>query len=281
MATDSEPESGTADEKLASVKSAPASTSDRPKKKKAKRPRRPIPKTEEEIDSPSKQTIGMLGILGIMTVVMWALARGGCNYHPPKETRTPRQVTTEDLARDPKNAAIELQQRWLTHDFAGALELATGDVAKQIQADQAACDAACLGQKKALSEKVLTSAVVLDANMMGATTRVTSVGLPGGPKVFLMRMERADSIWKATLRKADDGQALPPLPAPTVSPHELFIPPGGTLSSSSAAPGSAAPGSAAPGSAAPGSAAPARSATPVGSAAHSPLPHMIQPAPSK
>jgi hypothetical protein len=261
MATESEPESGTLgqqDEKQASVKSAAAEASDRPdrpKKKKAKRPRPPIPKTEEEINSPTKQTVGMLGILGIMTVVMWALARGGCNYHPPKETRTPRQVTTEDLARDPKNAAIELQQRWLTHDFSGALELATGDVAKQIQTEQAACNAACLGEKKELAGKVLTSAVILDANMMGATARVASVGLAGGSKVFLMRMERAESIWKATMRKADDGQPLPPLPAAAISPHELLMPPGGATSSSSAAPaGSSAP--------------------------HSLLPHMIPRAPA-
>ena len=243
MATDSEPESGTLGEKgekQASLKSAAVSTSDRPKRKKAKRPRPPIPKTEDEIDSPSKQTVGMLGILGIMTVVMWALARGGCNYHPPKETRTPRQVTTEELSRDPKNAAIELQQRWLTHDFTGALELASGDVAKQVQTEQAACDAACLGQKKALADQVLTSAVILDANMLAATARVTSVGLPGGPKVFLLRLERAESIWKATLRKADDGQPLPPLPAPTLSPHELFPTPDSSASSAAPA-GSAAP----------------------------------------
>ncbi len=260
MATDSEPESGTAGDKQASVKSAPASASDRPKKKKAKRPRPPIPKTEEEIDSPTKQTVGMLGILGIMTVIMWALARGGCNYHPPKETRTPRQVTTEELARDPKNAAIELQQRWLTRDFTGALELATGDVAQQVKTEQAACNAACLGEKKALSDKVLTSAVILEANMMAATARVTSVGLPGGSKSFLLRMERADSIWKATMRKADDGVALPALPTPAPSPHELMMPGGITLNT-----------------------APSGSASAAGSAAphpHPMLPHLVAPAPA-
>ena len=150
----------------------------------------------------------------------------------------PRAVTTEDLARDPKNAAIELQQRWLTRDFAGAAELATGEVAQQLQQEKAACNAACLAEKKSLSEKVLTSAVVLDANMMGATARVTSVGLPGGPKVFLLRMERAESIWKATLRKPDDGTALPPLPA---SPHDAP-----TMQFSPAASAPAASGSAAP-----------------------------------
>jgi hypothetical protein len=244
MATDSEPESGGVDEQ-ASVKKPPsvsASESERPKKKKLKRPKPPIPKTEEEIDSPSKMTVGMLGILGVLTVIMWAFARGGCNYHPPKETRVPRVVTTEDLARDPKNAAIELQQRWLTRDFAGAAELATGDVAQQLQQEKAACNAACLAEKKALSEKLLTSAVILDANMMGATARVTTVGLPGGPKSFLLRMERAESIWKATLRKPDDGTPLPPLPA---SPHDMptlqFSPVAPAASGAAAVSGSAAP----------------------------------------
>jgi len=245
MVTDSEPESGGVDEQKASVKKpVAASESERPKKKKLKRPKPPIPKTEEEIDSPSKMTVGMLGILGGLTVIMWALARGGCNYHPPKETRVPRVVTTEELARDPKNAAVELQQRWLTHDFAGAAELATGEAAQQLQQDKAACNAACQADKKALSEKVLTSAVVLEANMMGATARVTSVGLPGGSKTYLLRMERADSIWKATLRKPDDGTPLPPLPS---SPHDMpliqFNPTANPAASSApAASGSAAPG---------------------------------------
>jgi len=242
MATDSEPESGGVDEQPASVKKPSvaregASASDRPKKKKLKRPKPPIPKTEEEIDSPSKMTVGMLGVLGLLTVIMWALARGGCNYHPPKETRVPRTVTTEDLARDPKNAAIELQQRWLTRDFAGAAELATGEAAQLLQQDKAACNATCLAEKKSLAEKVLTSAVIVDANMMGATARVTSLGLPGGPKVFLLRMERSESIWKATLRKPDDGTPLPPLPA---SPHDLpAIQLSSPVSSAPAASGSA------------------------------------------
>ena len=238
MATDSEPESGTAGEQQASVKSPP-SVGDRPKKKKLKRPKLPIPKTEAEIDSPTKQTVGMLGVLGILTVIMWSFARGGCNYHPPKETRVPRAVTTEDLARDPKNAAIELQQRWLTHNFAGAAELVSGDVAQQLAQDKAACDATCLAARKDLDAKVLTSAVILDANMMGATARVTSVGLPGGPKSFLIRMERAESIWKATLRKVDDGVALPALPTPALSPHDLMSPV--PVPSGSGAPSFAAP----------------------------------------
>jgi hypothetical protein len=231
MASESEPESGPAGASPAVSSEAPpraqAAPSDRPKKKKAKRPRLPIPRTEEEIDSPTKQTIGMLGILCAMTVIMWAFARGACNYHPPKETRVPRKVPLAELAHDPKNAAIELQQRWLTRDFDGALELASGNVTQQIQQDKAACDAACLAKRPELEKTVLTSAELLDVNPLGGTVRVTSVGLPEGKKSYLMHLERGDTLWKANERTPDTGAPFVPqaqsaespvAPAPSAAP---------------------------------------------------------------
>ncbi|HEY3664789.1 MAG TPA: hypothetical protein VGL19_02270, partial [Polyangiaceae bacterium] len=182
-------------------------------------------------------TVGMLGILGLMTIIMWALARGACNYHPPKETRVPRKVTTEELAHDPKNAAIELQQRLVTHNYAGALELATGDAAAKVKQEQAACDAACLGTRKKLEDSVLTSAVVLDANPIGATARVTSVGAPGGTKTNLIRLTRAESFWKASELKADDGV---PFPEPVAIPLRPTQPEPSASAAASAAPSASA-----------------------------------------
>jgi hypothetical protein len=275
MASESEPESGPAAPKATPSEapvSAKAAPSDRPKKKKAKRPRPPIPRTEEEIDSPTKQTVGMLGILGIMTIIMWAFARGACNYHPPKETRTPRKVTTVELAHDPKNAAVELEQRWVTHDFAGALELATGDVAEQIKKDQAACDAACVAQKPALEKAVLTTGIVVDMSPLGATVRTTSIGVPGGTKAFVMQVTRGmDGLWKIDQHAVD---TAPPYVVPTSVPN-----------ADSPAPAAPSTGSAAPstGSAAPstGSAAPALTASSAPSAAVSAAPlHKTAPAPA-
>ena len=88
---------------LAPERAAP----DRPKKKKAKPKAPPPPKSEDQIDSPNRQTIGMLSVIAIVTFFLWIFARGGCNYHPPKETRDPRKVDLVDLARDPKDAALE------------------------------------------------------------------------------------------------------------------------------------------------------------------------------
>jgi len=241
MASESEPESATAEPK-ASPSEAPASAlSDRPKKKKVKRPRLPIPQTEEEIDSPTKQTVGMLGILGAMTIIMWALARGACNYHPPKETRVPRKVTLADLAHDPKNAAIELQQRWLTRDFDGALELANGPVVDLIKKDKAACDAACLAKRPELAKTVLTSAQIVEASPVGAMARVTSVGLPDGNKSFFYRMEHADLIWKASERTVDTGAPYVSQEAPPPVEVPFPKPPGAASASAAPAPSSSAP----------------------------------------
>ncbi|HEX7451974.1 MAG TPA: hypothetical protein VF294_06805 [Polyangiaceae bacterium] len=257
MASDSERESGTEDQQKA-ARTSPSSAGDRPKKKKLKRAKLPIPATEDALDSPTKQTVGMLGILGLMTIVMWALARGACNYHPPKETRVPRKVTLEELAHDPKDAAVELQQRLVTHDYAGALELATGAAAAKVQQEKAACDAACLSTRKALSLSVLTSAAILEASPIGATARVTSVGLPGGPKTNLIHLTRAESLWKATELKVDDG-------VPFQEPVQIPLMPTTPASSASASTSAAPHSSAAPG----GSGAPhAAHATPAPATSH-------------
>jgi hypothetical protein len=186
--------------------------SERPRRKKAKRPKLPIPQTEEEINSPDKQTLGMLAVLGILTLIMWSFARGACNFHPPKESRRPRTVTTAELARDPKDAAVELQQRWATKNYAGALELSTEALSAEIKSEQAACDAnagACKKERAELAKKVQTVAALLERDMTTAAVRVTTLGLPGGPKTHLMRVERADSIWKVTARVPDSGQTAP------------------------------------------------------------------------
>ena len=95
------------------------------RRKKKKRPKRPLPRSEAEIDSPDMQTLWMLGSLAGLVLIMWGGARFACNAHPD-ETRKPREITTSELASDPKEAAIELAQRWAIKNFDGALEFATG-----------------------------------------------------------------------------------------------------------------------------------------------------------
>jgi hypothetical protein len=138
MSSASEPESATEATQPPEPERPPA---DRPKKKKAKPKPPPPPMSEEQIDSPNRQTIGMLSVIAIVTFFLWIFARGGCNYHPPKETRDPRKVDLVDLARDPKEAALEFELRWATNSWGGALELAMGPVVELVKQQQTACDA--------------------------------------------------------------------------------------------------------------------------------------------
>ena len=117
------------------------SRSERPKKKKARRPKTPEPVDEAKINMPDVQTLGMLGVIGVVTLVLWALAHAACNYHPPRETRRPRVVKTEEFAREPKGAAVEAVQRLTLLNHAGALELSAGSFAEMVKKEQAACAA--------------------------------------------------------------------------------------------------------------------------------------------
>jgi hypothetical protein len=177
------------------------------KKKKAKPPAPPPPMTEEEIDSPTNQTLGMLGVIGIMTLCMWVFARGGCNYHPPKETRDPRKVELVDLARDPKDAALEFELRWSTKSWGGALELAKGPMVEQVKQQQKECDAnpACVQKASELRSTVLASAELLERDPMHSVSRVTTTGTGGKAERHIIRVERDQQIWKTVSREVDDG----------------------------------------------------------------------------
>jgi hypothetical protein len=186
----------------------PRSPAAAPKKKKKKaKAAPPPPMTEEEIDSPTNQTLGMLGIIGIMTLCMWVFARGGCNYHPPKETRDPRKIELVDLARDPKDAALEFELRWSQKRWGGAAELAKGPMVEQIKQQQQACDAnpACAQKASELRGSVLATAELLERDPVHAVARVTTTGTGPKPERHIIRVERDQQIWKTVSREVDDG----------------------------------------------------------------------------
>lgn len=184
------------------------------KKKKLSRPAPPPPMTEEEINSPTNQTIGMLSVIGIMTMCMWIFARGGCNYHPPKETRDPRKVDLVDLARDPKDAAMEFELRWSMKSWGGATELAKGPMLTEVQRQQALCDAspACAQQASQLRATVAVTAQLLERDMTHAVSRVITVGTGSAPEKHIIKVERDGQIWKTVSRDVDDGSFKPRSP---------------------------------------------------------------------
>ncbi len=226
---------------------APTSEGAKKKKLKAKTPKPPAPQTEDEIDSPSKQTLGMLAVIGIMTVCMWLFARGGCNYHPPKETRDPRKVDLVDLARDPKDAALELQQRWATKSFGGALDLARGPLVDELKQQQQLCDSnpQCAKEASSLRGKAQTVSVLLERDPFKAVARVTTYGASATPQNYIVELERDQQLWKAVSRKVDDGSFRPrPAPVPVQRPGSMILrPPEPQMSTPDDKPGNPAPAS--------------------------------------
>ena len=204
------------------------SSEDRPRKKKGTRRARPVgPLDERKLDAPQRQTLGMLGVLCALTLVLWVLAHAACNYHPPRETRRPRVVKTEELTRDPKSAAIEVVQRITRLDYAGALQIASGPLAEELKKAQAACvtDRAACDAKRAAAAQAVSMGIVLDRDLGSARVRVVTRGIPGAPKSQFVRVERDGGSWKATSRIAEGPGAVLPgaiLPQP-VNPHESPI----------------------------------------------------------
>jgi hypothetical protein len=228
MPSQESPDSTDADSAEAVSKRPPEAS----KKKKAKRPKPPLPRTESEIDAPDRVTLLMLGVMGFMTIVLWAFAKGGCNYHPPRETRRPRAVKTEELARDPKGAALEMQQRLVQYDFDGALELTGGAAEKDVKqrkADCAAKAAACAENRKK-NERVATSAMLLERDMASATVRATSTD--PAKQTNILRLERSGAMWKVVSFAPDDGSFQPKVP-PNMEPPpgpQMVPPPAGSAS---------------------------------------------------
>jgi hypothetical protein len=211
MSTDAE----TAKERKPAASSAPPG----PRKKKVAAKRRKLmrPLSEEEINVPDLQTLIMLGALAGLAIVLWIFAHAGCNYHPPRETRRSRDVTTADLTREPKDAAIEFQQRFLTYNYKGAAEIAAGPLSDVVAKERAACDAdkaGCAARKKALGD-IITSATVLERGPLSSRVRVTTHRLPGGNKTFLVLAERGVGGWKVTAHVPDQKGAE--LPAPVLN----------------------------------------------------------------
>jgi hypothetical protein len=175
--------------------------------------------SEDVIDAPSKHTLIMLGALALAIIVMWSASKAACNAHP-MQTRKPREVSTADLARDPKGAALELAQRWAAYDFAPALELAKGPLAEQIKKDQQQCEqdkSGCDKKREEHQDKVLATAVLISRDTNGARARVTTQGGAVGKETFVLELAQDGALWKG-VAKLPDSPAPPPAPAPATPP---------------------------------------------------------------
>ena len=162
--------------------------------------------SEARIDSPKKQTLYMLGAVAAATVVLWGAARFACNAHPP-ESRKARSAPISVVARQPKGAAIELQQRWATYDCPAALEFAKGEVQQQLYKDQQECEAdfsACESRRAKLVGKVTSLGEVLSRDARSAKVRVQTTA-DGETKTYLLELTQDGMLWKVVKRAQETG----------------------------------------------------------------------------
>lgn len=161
------------------------------------------PPSEEQIDSPDRKTLILLFAIFAVTASSWGAARFSCNMHPPESKPAPK-LTTERLAANPKDAAIEFIQRARSTDYDGALQLALRDARTELEASRAACQktaAECARKREAMAG-LLTTAIVERQDASSAEAVATTY-FKGEKKNFRVKLVRDGSVWKAVSYAAE------------------------------------------------------------------------------
>jgi len=153
-------------------------------------------------------TIGLSVAMCVLALILWGSARLACNAnYTPERSPAPRPL--EELTRDAKNAAYELQVRWAAGDFATAQSLATGSAAELLQADAAKCDSACVADRAARRPNFLTRATLVDQSAGKAIVVVETQNLKDLPSRWVMDMVSVNGKWLAEARRpANPGEAF-------------------------------------------------------------------------
>jgi hypothetical protein len=166
-------------------------------------------RSEAEIDSPSRLTLRLLGVVFALTMLPWVGAKVACNRRDAP-IRPPPPIELSVLAPFPKEVGLELSQRAARGDYRGAAELAHGPAAAELLAEAARCDAdpSVCATRRADAERVRSRAVLLSRERDRARVRTESFG-PGGVERYLLRLERSDGGWRVVQRAAgsDDAEA--------------------------------------------------------------------------
>ncbi len=162
---------------------------------------RSLPRSEREMNTPSLQSLLLLGSVTVSTIVMWGSAHFYCNDHSPL-SRKPREVGTVELASTPKDAAIEMVHRLETFQFDRALELTEGTSSTKVEEALRACESsgrqACDAKRNQVMDKVLTTAELVSQSGQQAKARVTSRVKGGATTVYEVDLKHSGPIWKVT-----------------------------------------------------------------------------------
>ncbi len=177
---------------------------------KVSRKRLDVPKTEEELNIPKFQTIGMLGSVSLLMIIMWFAAKIACNSHPDN-IRDPRYVSVNQMAVDPKNAALEFQLRLVGKDYLLAGELVSGKMADKIHELLISCESnadSCEKDKLALKDKVTGTSTLWELTPSHASVEVTTLINNENPQTVTLDLVPSGKIWKVT--QSRDGSARQP-----------------------------------------------------------------------
>jgi hypothetical protein len=132
-----------------------------------------------------------------VTVLAWGSAKVACNLHPPGYLAF-KPATLEQLANNPKDAALEFHHRLATYDFAGARELLAGD-ASLVANPEAACDASCRAGGSARVKSLMTRASLLTRDGDSAQARAEAHFL-GEVTAATYELRRDGKVWKVSKR---------------------------------------------------------------------------------
>jgi hypothetical protein len=166
----------------------------------------PLP-SEQQIDSPSRQTLGMLSVVAAATLVMWGVGRAKCNYREVGEGRKPRTVTLQERTRTPKDVAFEFQHAYATYDVDVAAKLATSAAKTLVAQRKSECGTVCGKKHEELATKVSSASELLKRTASNALARVWSEG-NGSSGKHLVVLKREGRDWKASSYERDDGKEV-------------------------------------------------------------------------
>jgi hypothetical protein len=157
---------------------------------------------------PERQSLLSVRLLGVMfsvTFLCWGGAKLACNRSESPKLPPPA-LATDVFQKRPKDAALELQQRAATYHFSEALELAKGDAALELEAQQARCrnEPASCEERRRQSASIQTTAVLLTRDPKNARVRAESF-IGESRERYLMDLEFDGTRWSVVRRVPDPG----------------------------------------------------------------------------
>lgn len=183
--------------------------------------------TEAELNAPTPLTLRLLGVIFAATFIPWVGAKAACNLRDAPR-RDPLDLSAEVLARQPKGAALELQQRAATGRYREAAELAKNGVKEELLAADARCgvEPAPCEASRARRDDIFTRAVLVTRGASVAEVRTETIDGENTQR-FTMKVESEGGRWYVVERAPFTGALTEPPSSATAgaAPHPHGVAP--------------------------------------------------------